>query len=400
MQVPTVTIAGQPASGGSIARPLSIVHGRSGVDHQPDASSAEILWCESDSPWAVGDGVTIVTSVNYLPVTYDDDVVTYDDPRALYDGVTSKTAEHFTGTIAAIDAAELGGIVQEWRLDCIGPLAALGRIPVTITRPAESDVARVAGLASAAGFAVRILGTAGVTLAPATIDSDALTALHDVCETSGGLLWQSRQGTVTYESAHYRVSASKPLGVIGGHVIEDGVSWATSVDDIINHITVSWGPDSARLESTQQDAASVAAPWGMRHLDLDTQCNTQADADQLALLILARRAWPYWGGSNKVIDLGTDDINRLFSRLDVSSPVMVPVPVDPGPTPSPPAAMVLEGFIETWTEGLEHTAEAALSDQKRWATTTVKTYTEVQAVGTYNQILALGTYSDVLIKEG
>lgn len=396
-----VKIAGADVDGGNIPRPLQIVHGRADVGTQPDPPSMEFEWWDTSPPGALGDTVEVWDTTPFTPATYDDAAVTYDDPSSVYDSTADGTVprQHYAGTIVGLQAVGHTGQVRTWEVATVGGLARWGVTPVKTTRPVETDTARVAAIAAAAGYTVRVDGAPGVTLAAGEIDTDAMSAVHDVCLSSGGLLWQDRTGLIRYTTAAYRQADQAPDFAIAAHVIVDAQSWDQQVEDIINRVVVSYGPADARGETIVEDLQSQAQTWGMRAVAVDTQCQTQPDASALGALIVARRGWPFWGSVNALAVLD-HDTEVLFTTADVNTVVMLPIPPTPGPTPSTPAPWVVEGWVEEWTEGMEHTAALAVSDQRRWVTTTLRTYTEVLDGGSYSTWLAAGNnqYLDLLVK--
>lgn len=401
MTAPLVLVNGVEVDDCLIQTPVQIVHGRSEVTTQADAPTASLVYESPTCGWQLGDDLQIWAATFYLPATYDDPVATYDDERVVYDSNAEGLVwtAHFLGRIAAIEATAAGGRVQTWRVDAVGYQAELGFRPINLTRPQESDVARVQAIATAAGLPITIQGSPGVQLAAGIIDSDALTALHKVCESTGGMVWQTRTGSIVYGTAAHRVEASQPVGVLPCDTVEDALTWSEGVEDIVNEVTVSWGPDDARQESVHRDAESVAKPWGVRHVDANTQCASEADAEQLGLLILARRAFPFWRTASGVVDVDNDIASRLMARLDVSVPVLVPIPIAPAPQPiEPPVPVVVEGWVETWAD-TGYTATVSFSDQKRWVFTSLRNYGEVLAGGTYGHWLDNGTYLNMLVKE-
>jgi hypothetical protein len=180
-------------------------------------------------------------------------------------------------------------------------------------------------------------------------------------------------------------------------VVDSEIEWASDVEDVVNKVTVTWGADSSS-SVTHQDDDSLYERWGERHTEIGTTLATEADADQLALLILARRAWPFYGMTNGLLAVDSLDAAALqrFHTLEIGTPVLVPIPIEPGPTPADPTPVVVEGWIETWGED-GHTAQLAFSDQKRWALTTLRSYDTLR-LDTYGH-WAAGTYLDALVQE-
>lgn len=394
--------------GGKIPRPLQIVHGRADIGTQPDPPSMEFEWWDEAPPGVLGDLVQVWDEVPYTPAVYDDPVVTYDSPSSVYDSTATGTvtAPHYVGRIVGVEATGHTGHVQTWRVTTVGLLAQWGTIPVKLVGlPAQSDVARVQAIVDEAGWGTALIvdGAPGVTLAAGDVDSDLLSAVHDVCRSSGGMLWQDRDGALHYTTAGYRAANQAPDFAIDASVIEDVTVWEQQTTDIVNRVVVAFGPASARGETIVEDPDSIVRPWGLRSIDVDTMCAAEADAEAIGALIVGRRAWPYWGSISPLATLDPPT-EVLFATADVNTVVMLPIPRDPGPTPLvDPTPWVVEGWVETWTEGMEHTAALAVSDQRRWVTTTLRTYAEVLAMGTYADILGEGffppTYLDLLVKE-
>lgn len=394
----TITVNGNTIDPCHVGLPLTLTHGRSTIDAQPDAPT--LSWTHLVPVALVGDEVVLRETTQWNPATYDSATVDYDDGGAVYDddGTGVATQVRFVGNVASVTATESEGEIVGWAVDCVGIQARLGYYPVTLTRPSETDVARVQALAASLGFPVRIHGTSTLMLAAATIsDTDYLAALHDICASSGGLFWQSPDGTLNYGTANHRQVEEDPLGVLPCEAIADGLTWTSALEQIINSVKVSW----AGGDTTQQDLESIAAEWGVRHQDVQTILAAQGDAEVLAAMILARRAWPYWGVPDALVyeDKATEEDIRLMAALDTSTPVMAPFQPIPGHTPYGVAPATVEGFVETWTD--LHTWQVALSDTTRWVDTRARTYQEVyDQKANYNEVFASGTYLDLLTQRG
>lgn len=402
MAAVTVKIAGTVADPCKIILPLQITHGRSGVGTQPDAPSASLTWDGADCPWQLGDTFVVWAESQYDPATYDSPTVTYDDPGALYDddGTGLLSIPRFVGVIAGLRARSAAGQVFAWELEGIGHLARLGTVNVLAERPQETDTARVQALCAAAGVPVRVVGNPGVQLAADSVDRDLLAALHEIAGSTGGLVWQALDGMLTYGTADHREVNAEPIGVLACEGIDAALVWNSDVESIVNSVTVSWGPEEAPTQVTHSIAESIAEPWGLRHIDVRTLCAAEPDAEQLALLILARRAWPYWAHSELVAypeEVSGFD-QRVLMAMDIGTPVLVPIPDDPGPTPTDFETAVTEGWIETWA-AQGHILQLALSDQRRWVTTSLRNWGEKRDGGDWAH-WAAGTWLDQLVKEG
>jgi hypothetical protein len=305
----------------------------------------------------------------------------------------------FRGRITEVQAVETGGLVTEWLVSAVGDQARLGRIQVVLERPAEPDTARAAAILQSAGLPHRVEGQPRVVLGADTINRDALSALHEVTGSSGGLLFQDRDGTIVYRGD---VGAPGPTLVLPCSALGDGIDWTQSVTQIINHVTVTWRegvpPDTTEHQWTISDAPSIAG-HGVWHADAPTICATQADAATLGAHILARWAQLRWVVPDVVLfpSLLPGAEYRAVQALDVGSVLLVPVDPEPNATPGELAAWVLEGWVEEWSTRPPwgHRIQLALSDSR--LRNVLRTWDEV-ALESWDH-WAQGTWLDMLIKE-
>lgn len=439
-----VRVAGVTVDPCRVVLPLNVTHGRSTLNQQPDSPTCEFTWYGSTPPGPEGS----VLTVHALAAIGEE--------------------ARFVGRITALKAVESEGEVTSYEVTATGAQSMLGRQPVLLDRPQETDVARVQAIAAEAGIPVTVVGAVGPTLAADTIDTDALSALHEVCRSSGGLLWQDRAGVMRYGTMNHRsVLAAE---VLPCSAILDGVDWTKDTDLVVNHVTAKWrepvfapdattslyeaapedwalwmtlGTDSiptawsevpladpvltvnhcngvvstyrlgrnsttqasqirlstgtwvtvtdeaganvtvsafkawvqgtgrvqlrmngavavmraggsggvqyADHQETYRDDDSITE-WGRRHAEVSTLCASVDDVRLLGLLVLARRKQPRWRMPGVMVepDKATEAERDASLRMDVSTPVLVPVGVDPSPTPAPAAEWFVEGWVHQW----------------------------------------------------
>ena len=350
-----------------VALPLQVTHGRSGVGTQPDAPVCTFTFLGEQAPTSLGDSIEVEVA-GVEGGKWTDPTVFWTDPTVSWVGTKGRSLR-FRGYITALRAVESEGRVVAWDVVATGGQARLGRVPIKITRPQETDVERVEAIAAEAGVAVTIIGSPGPTLIQDNIDRDALSALHEVCASSGGLLWQDRDGSMVYGTASRLDDV--PEWRWSCELILDGVEWYQTTAEIVNHVTVEWGPEDTPPQShgrstqdTYRDDASIAK-WGYRHVDVSTRCASAADAATLAAAILARRAQPRWvmPGVVALRDKATPSQWAQVMPVEVADTVLVDVQTTPTPTPGAATPWTVEGWVETW-ESAGRRIQFALSEHR------------------------------------
>lgn len=395
---PSVLLNGVEVDPSKVVMPITIKHGRSSPDRQPDSPQATLIF--KGVQWAPVLGDLIEVRANIVgvdPAEYDDPTVLYDDPRVTYDGRWVAGIHRFHGTVTDAEVAEWGGYPGHVRVTAVSLQADLGRVGVVLDRPAESDVARVQAIATAAATPITVVGNPGPTLAPDTIDKDALGALHEVCESTGGIVWSHTNGELMYGTGDHR-AIEDPVTAIGAHAIISGLQWDSTVTDLVNKVTVTWGPENAQTQKTVQDDTSIAI-YGERWVKVSTMLESEEDALYLAALIMARRSFPYWWMSDIVMDSEhvNGDVEAMTSALllRVGDAVYLPIPPDPSPA-GLLAEWSVEGWQEEWPESSHLILQFAISDRARWVLTKIRTWGEVEP-NTWQDELERGTWIDCLI---
>jgi hypothetical protein len=254
----------------------------------------------------------------------------------------------------------------------------------------------------------RSLGTPTVQLIGQDVDGGhtALDLAHDVCVSTGGLLWQARDGALVYGTANHR-SGEKSEFWIEDCDILDGVEWVKNSSTLVNKVRVVYGPppadNSDRAVHIDSDAASIAAE-GPKEVSIDSMLNDVNDATLLANLILFRRAKAYWNLPSGII-VHTDKMSYeeylRFLQLDVSDEVAINVARQPMKHAGTVVEWVIEGWVEEWNvKGgiLHHTMQMSLSDRQRFGLTGIRTVGELAAGFTVGTAAAM-TVRDAMFKE-
>lgn len=359
-----IRVNGTPLDPALVALPLTIQHGRTAAGIQPDAPVAEFEYLNPTVPFALADPVTVELD---LPVagthaTWGDPVVTWADFGYGWGGSQLSTVTRFTGHVATLTAREENGIVVSWRVGCVGTQARLGGKFVDLSRPQETDVARVQAIMADIGAPVNILGSKTIELEPDNIFKDGLSALQEICSWTAGILWQGRDGVMNYETADARAGDAE--SVLPESAIVDGIEWSSTYLEVLNHVVVTWGPQET--QNTYRDDTSIAQ-WGFRHVEIGTKIRNQQDADEFGNTVLIRRAQPYWVMPGVVIN--SEDCNDAeyweTNLLKLGMGVVVDIPHDPGPI-GDIAVWTVEGWVEVWDTPYNQRLQIALTDRDRW----------------------------------
>lgn len=353
-----------PAS--SIGLPLTIRHGRSGTDTQPDAPEMTFIWAEQTVPLTEGNIVEVFLD---LPKSgthgaWGSPDIPWGSPGYTWVGATMATSQRFKGRVTDIRAVESQGIVYEYDIRCTGVLADLGRIPIDIARPAETDVERVQAIGAAAGFTVVVVGGDPVNLTADTIAKDALGALHEVASWTGGLVAQGRDGSIFYGTRSHREGPAQAY--IPADAIIDGIEWTSTSRDILNHIVVTFG--DPQTQNTYRDDTSIAK-WGFRHVEISTKLLGESEANEFGQTVLARRRDPFWSMPGIIVhsldcsDAEHYDVNLLAVSMGVILPVQnIPSPIGVADV----EVWTVEGWVEQWSDPTDQVLQIAVSDRQRW----------------------------------
>lgn len=371
---PAVLINGEPMDPDRILLPLSIVHGRGTIYDQPDTPQAAFSWLGADPPVGLGDTIEII----------------WYGPAGSWSAMP-----RFTGRVVEIQAREDLWQVQAYEITCSGRMLDLALAHVTLTRPAETDLARVAAISAAAGIPVTVVGTTSTMLVPDDIDRDALSALHEIAVSSAAIIWEDPDGAIRYGAPDHRDAA--PVQLLADTSVMDGLEWVRSVTQVINHVVITFGTEAAREQNTYRDDESIAL-WGLRSVAVESLCADEEQASNLAATILARRRNPQWNSPDVRIDSRSPiSLSGLSvaNSVRVGDGLMLPVPLAPGEVPSPVVPWTVEGWTERWDDPGRQEITLAVSDRSPWAVHPLRTWEQMRA-DTW-QTWAAGSWLDLLV---
>lgn len=220
------------------------------------------------------------------------------------------------------------------------------------------------------------------------VDAQAVTGLLvQLAESVDGVLWSATHATTGPYFQLEDPAKREPLYVLdeaGGvvvivpnpgegslvrlsacDVLRDAVTWTQDVQDLITRAVVTWleqgvndeGEPTATERTVQRIDAALEASYGSRRLSLSSQLQAAADADAVALRLLARTSELDWRAAGLAIDdadlNGEADAVMLLTLLDGTSRNGAPLQVIdlPGWAPAQDVGVNLEGGSYAFDDG-------------------------------------------------
>jgi hypothetical protein len=328
-------IAGMTLAGGSIQYGAT----SSGENAQPSTAFVELISAD-----AAGDLVSEYPGISWrggIPSGYVD---TFDDT---YEGAVSALkvgnslcvrvatpsgyvdtfeanyrtgfdVTRFTGHIAAIDYTP--GLIAITAVDSAERLARTRITP--LLWPAETESARVARIATAAGIAVDVVGTASVEVIATTdneSETDAWRLLTTLADATGAVAYVDREGTIIYRA---RDAAPGTTYIIPpGVTLLNPLQMTSELGDVVNSIVVEYGDrdpntgDRPTVSATDQpsiDTYGVREPTGG---PLRVPLQHASDAQALADRWIGAYAEPRWHLPSVRAHLGLADADGTTAGL-------------------------------------------------------------------------------------
>lgn len=269
---------------------VSIRHGRTKPDAQPDASSVSLVSRDALLP-EVGQTLTVELGASAVAAF----------------GTAAAAKPRFVGRVTTAQVIpEPGDQAHRRRVNvtATGRLSTLGRQYVgDAPWPQELDGARVARLlALATGVTVGPVDSGTVAILPRDVDRQPLLKLaQDVATDADGVLLQLRDGSVAYHDADHRQVVPVSVELLPSEVLWP-VVWQQDLDGMVNDLTVGYGAAEPQAEYREVDDQAVAA-YGLYAAKVSTQLADAATAEAYALLTVARRGRPWWDLSTMALDL-------------------------------------------------------------------------------------------------
>jgi hypothetical protein len=358
---------------------VTIHHGRSDTDSQPDASAATVELSETDvdkfpDNLQIGGALRITTTIP----TIDGDVV----------------FTRFTGRVTNLDTTWRDEGTEtpnapSLQLIATGILADLGRrIVGDAPWGQQLDGARVASIMSAAGIPLDPLTSDPGTVQILARDVDSQPALdlaQAVADNAGGIVWETREGEVRYADANHRRNIDATLQLDACDVLVTPM-WSRSTDGLVNKVSIGYGPTPEEGEQPRylgQRDDSIAR-YGTYSISLTTELAAQEDAAQLGQLLLTRNNHPVWILSALPIDVRNLDSLTTQDLLSLDLGALAFVTGFPVAGGSPPSAYL---WVEGWDEVLawdEHDMSLVVSGYCR--TTPPPTWDEVDPAWTWDSL--------------
>lgn len=351
--------------------PVSIKHGRGRHTDQPDAATCSFT-CHSNAfaklP-GVGGWVTVNLGASaQAALGLSGDAATWADIRPRFSG-------RITDLVVGPSAGGLGlGLLT---ITAVGQAADLGRMRVGRgPYPAENDGARVSRIlndAKAQGSPITtgLIDPGQVPLLGRAADPAAAWGLlTDVAQQAGGVIFEARDGKVTYHDSEHRRGTTTPLDLTAANVLRQLV-WQSDLDGVVNDLTLSYGPGSTQATVRVVDSASVNR-FGTLEASLSSQILDQGSAQARATDMVGRQGGPRWRAETITIDLlRTTPTATTVGVAGLEVGRMIDFSGQPSTSPWTTARLWVEGWDEVigpdgWQMTLAVTEHSLTGPAPRW----------------------------------
>lgn len=387
---------------------VKVTHGRSDVASTPEPSQAVF---EYD-----------ITGSLTIPIELGDDLV-----------IKAYNVTRFTGLVTDIELAHEpappGGDPRTVvSVTAMGTLARLSRFFDGASGfPAESVQNRVDTILTNTGLTYTAEADPALRLIAYTAEeTDVATLLANICDSTGATVFDTPDGAVYFESytrrgysystarwqdytietwadlvdswdSQYVPGTSAPsLITIPGSVVSWEPSWRTTDSTIINAVTVGYGTNNPQ-DTTYLDDTNSIATYDIRQTNLQTDLETLGDAERRAQLIITAQSVERWqlGTISVLYDaIPTTQLRNDILALQEGARVLITDLPQPNPTGTSQFLGVVEGWSETYTDGI-NVMGLSLSDP-RFSYATVS-WGEAPATATWGGVSNTKTWADIIV---
>jgi hypothetical protein len=361
--------------------PLDAVHVlRDGAWVELDPCTVDMVAQISHGRGAVGDGPTASTCTLALIAPTMPDLTPGDRIR-----VEGDTLVRFTGTITDLSLTHIdqrAGREALVNVTAVGAVATLGARDIGEQPwPVQTVAQRASSILTAAGMPFRIQGDPRILLNPLDVDRrTALDVIGDLATAAGAAVFDTPDGEVVFQ--HYTaraqtwqwfrwvdeppqatwdtqterwadlltVSPSAPLPIpVDACWVVWEPTWETSSANIINHVSVEYGPkpdEGERPVHTESNRGSINR-YGRRHTFIGGDIADAPSAMQRASMILTVHAEPHWNMAS--VEILLRETGDPFPFLNLRCGDKVHLTGVPAPSPEPAPVVIVEG----WTHLLD-----------------------------------------------
>lgn len=219
---------------------------------------------------------------------------------AVYGG---QTYYLFYGLIESYEPSELTPTEARMKITATDYFSYLTKYTLNTTYPAQTDAARVAAVfadTTTPDMATFVDAASDNLLATTLTDQDALSHHYDITAATRGLLYVRADGTIAWESRHYRQAQARcltdQLWLKQAPTFTDGskpfatIRYVLDNRDVYNDVRVH-ATGTGEAEQDQADSGSQAL-YGKRTLKVDSALMGAGEATYQAQYLLAAYAQP------------------------------------------------------------------------------------------------------------
>lgn len=266
-----------------------------------------------------------------------------------YAGVNDITI--FTGTVTNIEnsvvsytaATTLAGVT----ITAVAPLSVLARTQSgLVDYPAETDNDRISRIFSECDVTVAAFDTAVYDLiARPAAANNALALANYYALMATGSLYETTTGSVGYDSQYSRnldVSANGYFAINSTYINFQTLKSSFSIGELLNNVNLQYNGNNyitAAISASQ-------ALYGDMQATIKTELSSTEDAQNVANLYLAMRAYPHTSLTSVEINLINPDINSTTVDKMLNTYFGMPISISGAPTPIYDGTYY--GFVEGW----------------------------------------------------